>query len=517
MSDGNKPIRVRFAPSPTGRLHLGGGRTALYNYLLAKQTGGTFILRIEDTDRKRYVESAEQEIIDGLHWLGINWDEGPDVGGDYGPYRQTPKKALYREYAEKLIDQGDAYYCFCSSERLAKMKQDQQKRKEFPHYDGKCRDIPVEEARARIAAGEKYVIRFKTPKEGTTTVTDLIRGEITVENRTIDDYIIVKSDGLALYHLAAMVDDHLMKITHVIRGSEWIPTLPLHHLIIKAFGWDEPTWIHLSLFLRPGGGGKLSKRDLPNPNSDRDRGGKLSKRDSADSLMKDGYSIFLTDLSDLGYLPEALVNWMVLMGWSYDDHTEIFTMDELIKCFSIENLNPSPAAIDFKKLDHFNGVHIRRLTIEDLAARIKPFFTKAGLNADDETLLKIAPIIQERMVTLDESVDLAGFFFRDEVNPTVENLLQKGLDAAKCAEIADRSYDVLAALPEINPTIGEPEMRELVTEMGLKPAQVFGVMRVAVTGQRVSPPLFESMEILGKETVLARIKNAATMLHAAAA
>ncbi len=494
MTEKIKPVRVRFAPSPTGRLHLGGGRTALYNYLLAKKTGGTFILRIEDTDQKRYVASAEKEIIDGLHWLGIDWQEGPDVGGGYGPYRQTDKKALYRQYAEQLIEQGDAYYCFCSSERLAEMKQAQQKRKEFPHYDGRCRDLPLEEARKRIEAGEKYVIRFKTPKEGTTTVRDLVRGEITVENRTIDDYIIVKSDGWALYHLAAMVDDHMMKISHVIRGSEWIPTLPLHHLIIRAFGWDEPEWIHLSLFLKPDGKGKLSKRE------------------SAE-LMKDGYSIFLTDLIDLGYLPEAVVNWIALMGWSYDDHTEIFTLDELVNAFSVDHLNPAPAAINFTKLDHFNGVHIRRLTIEDLAARVKPFFEKAGIDADDATLLKIAPIIQERMVTLDEAVSLAGFFFRDELNPKAEDLIQKGLTAGQCAEIAEKSYAVLAKLPEIGVEIGEPEMRTLVAELGLKPAQVFGVLRVAVTGQRVSPPLFESMEIIGKETVLARIKKAVGILR----
>ena len=368
MTD-QKPVRVRFAPSPTGRLHLGGGRTALYNYLLAKKTGGTFILRIEDTDKKRYVEGAEREIIDGLRWLGIDWQEGPDVGGEYGPYRQADKKALYRQYAERLVEQGDAYYCFCSSERLSRMKQEQQQRKEFPHYDGCCREIPLDEARKRVAAGEPHVIRFKTPKEGVTTVRDLIRGEITVENRTIDDYIIVKSDGWALYHLAAMVDDHLMKISHVIRGSEWIPTLPLHHLIIRAFGWDEPEWIHLSLFLKPDGKGKVSKRD------------------SAD-FIKDGYSLFLTDLIDLGYLPEAVVNWIALMGWSFDDHTEIFTMDALVRDFSLEHLTPSPAAINFTKLDHFNGTHIRMLTIEDLAARIKPFFLKEGIDADDATLLK---------------------------------------------------------------------------------------------------------------------------------
>ncbi len=498
MSEPLKPVRVRFAPSPTGRLHLGGGRTALYNYLLAKKTGGTFILRIEDTDQKRYIESAEQEIMDGLHWLGIDWDEGPDKPGEAGPYRQSQRKQIYLDYAEKLINQGDAFYCFCSPERLREMKENQQKRREFPHYDGHCRDIPVAEARARIAAGESYVIRFKTPKEGSTTVRDHLRGEITVENRTIDDYIIVKSDGWALYHLAAMVDDHLMNISHVIRGSEWIPTLPLHHMIIKAFGWEEPVWIHLSVFLKPSGKGKMSKRE------------------SAD-LIKDGYSIFLTDLKDLGYLPEAVTNWIALMGWSFDDHTEFFNMPDLIRDFSLEKLNPSPAAINFTKLDHFNGLHIRSLATDDFVSRIEPFFAQKGLNADKETLTQIAPIIQERIGGLDEAPEIAGFFFRETVVPEVEDLFQKGLDAKQCAEIAARSYETLAPLSEISPVVGEPEMRLLVEAMQLKAAQVFGVLRVAVTGQRVSPPLFESMEIIGKDIVLDRIKNAQKMLEAYAA
>lgn len=494
MTNEMKPVRVRFAPSPTGRLHLGGGRTALYNYLLAKKTGGKFILRIEDTDRKRYIENAEQELMDGLHWLGIDWDEGPDKPGEFGPYRQSERKEIYLKYAEQLIKQGNAFYCFCTPERLHRMKEEQEKRKEFPHYDGHCRDISLEDARKRIAAGEPYVIRFKTPKEGVTTVHDAIRGEITVENRTIDDYIIVKSDGWALYHLAAMVDDHLMGITHVIRGSEWIPTLPLHHMIIQAFGWEEPVWIHLSVFLKPSGKGKMSKRE------------------SAD-LIKDGYSIFLTDFKDLGYLPEAVTNWIALMGWSYDDHTEFFTMEDLIKDFSIDHLNPSPAAINFTKLDYFNGVHIRALPVEDLAHRIKPFFEAKGYHPDDETLLKITPIIQERIVTLDDAPEIAGFFFEDHVTPQTADLIQKGLTAEKCAEIAEKSYQVLADLPEISPRIGEPEMRALVEELGLKPAQVFGVLRVAVTGRKVSPPLFESMEIIGKDIVLERIKTAAKMLR----
>ncbi|MRR29282.1 glutamate--tRNA ligase, partial [bacterium] len=235
-----KPTRVRFAPSPTGSLHLGGARTALYDFLFARQTGGQLILRIEDSDRRRFVEGAEEEIIAGLHWLGIEWDEGPGVGGPYGPYHQSARKEIYQQHADQLIAMGQAFTCFCTPERLEMVRTEQQRRKEAPHYDGTCRYLSVEEVKKRVDAGEQHVIRFKTPKDGTTTVTDLLRGEITVENRTLDDTILVRSDGLALYHLAAMVDDHLMKITHVIRGSEWLPSLPLHSMIHRAFGWEEP-------------------------------------------------------------------------------------------------------------------------------------------------------------------------------------------------------------------------------------------------------------------------------------
>lgn len=494
MTETERPIRVRFAPSPTGRLHLGSGRTALYDYLIAKKLGGQFILRIEDTDRNRYVPGAEKEIIDGLHWLGIDWDEGPDKGGPYGPYRQSERKEIYLKEAERLIEQGDAYYCFCTQERLQEMREKQQQNKEFPHYDGCCRNIDLSEAKRRVAAGEPHVIRFKTPKEGTTTVTDLLRGEITVENKTIEDYVIVKSDGWALYHLAAAVDDHLMKITHVIRSSEWLSTLPLHHMIHKALGWEEPIWVHLSVFLKPSGKGKMSKRD-------------------SEDMMKNGYSIFITDLQELGYLPEGVVNWAALMGWSYDDHTEYFTMKDLEEKFSLEHLNPSPAAINFSKLDHFNGMHIRTLPIDELAEKIQPFFTEAGIKTDLPTLRKIAPIIQERLVVLGDAVDFAGFFFAEDIPPVMEQLLQKGLDAKGCADVAARSYDVLSKLSVINAETAEEPMRQLIEEMGLKPGQVFGVLRGAISGQKVTPPLFESMEIIGRDKVLERIKTAEMFLR----
>lgn len=494
MGELNQPARVRFAPSPTGHMHLGSGRTALYDYLIARQTNGQFIVRIEDTDSKRFVEGTEQELLDGLAWLGLTWDEGTDVGGPYGPYRQSERKEIYAKYARQLVESGHAYYCFCTAERLGKVRTAQQARKEDPHYDGTCRKLTLEEADQRIAAGEPHVVRFKTPKEGSTTVRDIQRGEITVENSKIDDYILVKSDGLALYHLAATVDDHLMQITHVVRGAEWLPTFPLHGLIYRAFGWKEPQYIHLSVFLKPSGKGKMSKRE-------------------ASELMKDGRSIFIKDLEALGYLPEAVVNWIALMGWSYDDHTEFFTLDDLVEKFSLEKVNPSPAAINFTKLDHFNGLHIRSLTVEDLAQRIKPFFLKAGYYPDDALLLKITPLLQERLQTLDEAVEKAEFFFREDVSPAVAELVAKQMTADESAVVLERSLHVLEALPAFDVGSMEEPMRDLVEEMGLKAGQVFGILRVAVTGQKVSPPLFESMEIIGREKSLERIRKAIGLLR----
>ncbi|HVN16114.1 MAG TPA: glutamate--tRNA ligase [Anaerolineales bacterium] len=493
-SDANdRPVRTRFAPSPTGRMHIGSARSALYPFLLARRTGGTFILRIEDTDQKRFVPGAEQELIDGLHWLGIQYDEGPDIGGPYGPYRQTERRAIYHEQAWALVEAGKAFPCFCAPERLEKVRQEQLKNKQNPHYDGTCRLLSPEEARRRVDAGEKYVIRFKMPKEGSITTTDLLRGPITTENSALDDSVLLKSDGLPTYHLAAMVDDHLMQITHVIRGSEWLPSMPLHIHVIRAFGWQEPVFAHLSVFLKPSGKGKLSKRD------------------KADA-MKDGHSIYLGDMKELGYTPEGVLNWIALMGWGVPED-DVMTLDQMIERFSIDHLTPSPAAVNFAKLDHFNGTHIRLLSTEDLAARIKPYFIQAGLGVDEARLLKVVPLIQERLVTLDDCLDFAGFFFRENVEPNPDELIAKGLTAAQSAEAARKSYEILSSLPELNHQIAEPPMRDLVEKLGLTPNQVFGILRVATTGQKVSPPLFESMEVIGKEKVLERIKRAIAILE----
>lgn len=493
MESNNQPIRVRFAPSPTGHMHLGSARTALYDYLAAKRYGGQFILRIEDTDVKRYMPEAEQELIDGLRWLGIEYDEGPDIGGPYGPYRQSERKEIYQEYARKLIEQGKAYCCFCSPERLARVRDEQLKNKQSIQYDGTCRNLPEAEVKARIANGESYVVRFKTPQAGTTTVTDLLRGEITVENASLGDFILIKSDGWAVYHLAAMVDDMLMKITHVIRGSEWLPSLPLHGLICRAFGWKEPVWVHLSVFLKPSGKGKMSKRE------------------KAD-LIKDGHSIFIKDLKDLGYTPEGVINWIALMGWSYDDKTEFFTLPDLAEKFSLSKLNPSPAAINFTKLDYFNGLHIRALSDRELAERLVPFFHAEGIEASVDKLEKLAPILKERLPTLDEAIPMAAFFFKDKVAFSKDDLVQKGLTGENCREILQKTFDLMSSHATLDKDELEPILREYGEERNYSAGQVFGTLRVAITGQKVSPPLFESMAVIGLDVVLKRIQNAIGML-----
>ena len=489
-----KPVRVRFAPSPTGLTHLGSARTALYNYLLGRQLGGKFILRIEDTDQKRFDASAEADLINSLKWLGLTWNEGPDVGGPYAPYYQSKRSAIYRKHAEDLVENGSAFYCFCSPEELKVVREAQQKRHEQPHYSGKCRNIPPEEARQRVKNGESHVVRFKAPKEGHITVVDKLRGEITVENSKIDDMVLLKSDGFALYHLAAMVDDHLMEITHVLRSEEWLPSLPLHAHIYKSFGWEQPEWVHLSVFLKPSGKGKMSKRET-------------------EQMRLTGQSIFVKDLADLGYIPEGVVNWIALMGWSYDDHTEFFTMHDLIDKFDLGKLNPSPAAIDFKKLDHFNGLHIRALAPKDLAKRLVPYFEKAGYTVDAGQLAPIIPIIQTRMTTLDEGPELAGFFFREEIAPPVEMLVGKDMTAAQSAAAVRKAVEILEVLPEFSAANAEAPMRAVAEELGLKAGQFFGILRNAVTGQEVSPPLFESMEIIGRDVVLGRLKRAISELE----
>jgi glutamyl-tRNA synthetase len=326
---------------------------------------------------------------------------------------------------------------------------------------------------------------------------DLLRGEITVENSSIDDYILLKSSGMPVYHFAAILDDHLMGITHVLRGSEWLPTFPLHVLIYEAYGWEQPVWVHLSVLLNPSGKGKLSKRHM---GSDKE-GAK---------------AVFTLDLRELGYLPEAVLNWIGLMGWSYDDHQEFFPMDEFIEKFSLEKLNPSPAAVNFSKLDHFNGLHIRALTTEDLSDRLLPYFEQAGLTADRQLIEQITPLVQERIRTLDEAVEMSRFFFKEEISVPAEDLIGKKMTVQQSTQALEKTHSLIESLPTLDHEPFESALRDLADELGLKAGQLFGMLRMVVTGQRVSPPLIESMAIVGREKVLERIQDATEKLRALA-
>jgi glutamyl-tRNA synthetase len=494
MTNNTQPARVRFAPSPTGFLHIGNARTALYDYLLAKQTGGVFILRIEDTDQKRYQDTAEQDIKDALEWMGIQPDEDPDRGGPHAPYRQSKRVQIYQEIAKELIEKDQAYFCFCTQERLDEVREQQLKDNQTPHYDGTCRLLIKKEAAERAASGEPHVVRFKSPQDGTTTAVDALRGEITVENNTLDDIILIKSNGLAVYHLAAMTDDHLMGITHVFRGSEWLPTFPIHVLVYRAMGWEEPIWVHLSVLLKPDGKGKMSKRDT-------------------EVAREQGFPIFMKDMEEMGYIPEAVNNWIALMGWSYDDKTEYFTLKDLVEKFSVEKLNPSPAAINFSKLDHFNGLHIRELAVEDFASRIKPWFQKAGLEVRDEILVPVAASLQNRTKKLTEVVEMGGFFFHETVELAVERIVTDKLSAEQAAEAAGKILEIFQSLNEITQENAETGLRELASQMGLKAGQIFGLLREALAGQKVSPPIFDIITILGRDLVLERLEKAQEVLQ----
>jgi glutamyl-tRNA synthetase len=476
----DKPVRVRFAPSPTGYLHVGGARTALFNWLYARHHNGVFILRIEDTDRTRYQEDALQDLMDGLRWLGLDWDEGPEVGGDYGPYFQSQRLGLYQEYAQKLVDEGHAYKCYCSPERLAEMRKLQRGRDQTG-YDRRCRTLTAKERADYEAQGIVPVIRLAVPLEGQTSFHDIIRGDTTVENSSLDDLVLLKSDGYPTYHLANVVDDHFMAISHIMRADEWLPSVPRHVLLYQAFGWEIPIYAHLPVILAPTGKGKLSKR----------HGG-----------------VAVHDFRREGYLPEAMVNFLARVGWSYDDKTEFFTRQELIKKFDLEGVNKSPAAFSYDKLDWMNGTYIRQLGLDELAERLLPFLTGADL----ATVRRLAPLVQERLKKLAELVELTDFFFTAELDYDPQLLIGKKMTAEESLAALARARETLASLPDFGEETLEPALRALAEEMSLKVGQLFGVIRVAVTGKKVAPPLFGTLAVLGREKALLRMDKALQIL-----
>jgi len=486
-------VRVRFAPSPTGYFHVGGARTCLFNWLFARRHGGQFILRIEDTDRTRYQEEALSDLLEGLRWLGLDWDEGPEVGGPYGPYFQSERLHLYQEYAQKLLDMGYAYKCYCSPERLQQMREEQQRRGENIGYDRHCRELTAQERAEKEAQGIVPVVRLKVPLSGETAFHDLIRGRISIKNSQMDDFVLLKSDGFPTYHLANVVDDHLMKISHIMRADEWISSTPRHVLMYKAFGWTPPLYAHLPVILNPSGKGKMSKR----------------KTVGADGRE---YNVLVHEFREAGYLPEAMFNFLALVGWSYDDKTDILTREQIISHFDLDRISKSPAAFSYDKLDWMNGVYIRQLDVEDLARRIKPFLDRANLNADMDTVRRITPLIQKRLVKLSDAVALTDFFFVDELHYDPQLLIQKKMTVAQARQVLDESHRVLSALPSFDEDAIEKALRAKAEEMGLKARQFFGTLRIAITGKKVAPPLFGTLAILGREKVLRRIARARAML-----
>lgn len=486
-------VRVRFAPSPTGYLHIGGARTAIYNWLYARHSGGKFLLRIEDTDRHRYVPDALNDIMASMRWLGLDWDEGPEAGGDYGPYFQSERLELYKKYAEQLVDRGLAYRCYCTPERLEALRKSQEEAKTTIGYDRHCLNMTEAERRRCEASGIRPVIRFKIPREGHTKVRDLVRGEMEFENSTIDDFVLLKSDGYPTYHLANIIDDHLMRISHVMRGDEWLVSTPRHVLLYKAFGWDPPEFAHLPVFLAPGGG-------------------KLSKRHGATSVR---------EYRDKGILPEALFNFLLLLGWNPGTDQELFTAEEAVKAFSLERINASPVALSFEKLDWFNGVYIRNLTHEDLARRCLPYLAQAHLVPEPcpeerfRYLVSLMPLLQERLKSLPDITEAAGFFLAENIPaPAKEILIPKKMDQDQTLRVLEGAEQVLRGVdPEFKEAELERVLRELAVKLGLHDGQVFMPLRVAVSGKTATPGIFETLRALGKERVLKRVAAAKEVLR----
>ncbi len=485
------PVRVRFAPSPTGYPHVGGIRTAMFDWLMARHYGGKFILRIEDTDVARTVEGAVEYIMEGLRWLGLEGDEGPDVGGDYGPYTQSERLSLYQAAAERLVKQGDAYYCYCSTTRLEEMRAEQTRRKQPPGYDRLCRALTPQECAANDANGIKPVVRFKTPLTGQIIHDDVIYGKVTFDLSTLDDFVLLKSDGYPTYHLANVVDDHAMEISHVIRGEEWISSVPRHLLIYKALGYEPPQYVHHPLILGPDHS-------------------KLSKRHGDVSIL---------EFREGGYLPETMFNFIALIGWSLDDKTELMTRQQLIDSFSLERIGRTGAIFNREKLEWMNGVYIRNLTAEDFARRSLPFLEKSlppeiKRPLDINYLTKMLPLVQERAKTLAEVPGLVSFFFVEESDYPLDSLIGKGMTPESASRALEAARLKLVALPVFDEESMEALLRPLAVELGLKTGQLFGTLRTAVTGRTVSPPLFQTMAVLGKERCLKRIEAALNRLSA---
>ena len=500
-------MRVRFAPSPTGEPHIGNIRTVVFNWLFARQQEGRFILRIEDTDRERYQPGTIQVIMDGLRWLGMDWDEGPSlealatsgvedaeaysVGGLHGPYVQSERLELYQEAAETLIERGYAYRCNCTPERLARVREEQRAAGQHVMYDRHCRDLAVP-----VSADEPHVVRLKVPLEGETVVHDGIRGDVTFDNALIDDQILLKSDGFPTYHLAVVVDDHGMEISHVIRGDDWISSTPKRVLIYEAMGWETPMYCHVPLVNGPDGQ-------------------KLSKRHGATSI---------TEFRAQGYLPEALFNFLTLLGWSpgEGEEQEVFSREELVERFDLFRVNTSAATFAYEKLNWMNGVYIRELSEAELVERLLPFWQRAGLVPEPcpeemrPRLRLAASLVQERLKVLRDVIEWTDFMFTEIEPPPMELLVPKGLSGAESAEMLQGARDLLAKIEPFEPNAIEPPLRDLTDPLGVSVGQLLGTLRWATTNKKATPPLFGTLAAIGREQVLVRLDSAIERLRSEA-
>jgi len=479
-----KPVRVRIAPSPTGDPHVGTAYIALFNYVFAKKHGGQFILRIEDTDRARSTRESEEAILRALRWLGLSWDEGPDVGGPHGPYRQSERAQIYAEHARILVDRGHAYPCFCTEERLAALREQQRLEKKSGGYDGFCRRLAPAKAAARVAAGEKHVVRLAMPKEGESVVKDGLRGEVRFDYAGIDDQVLLKSDGFPTYHLANVVDDHLMGITHVIRAEEWISSTPKHVRLYEAFGWEAPEFFHMPL-LRNADKSKISKRKNP---------------------------VSIDYYRDAGFLPETLLNFLGLMGWSFGGDREKFTVAEMIEHFSWDKISLGGPVFDLTKLAWLNGLYLRDLSLDDLLARFRSW------RLGDDFLRRVLALAQPRIERLDQLVPLTEYFFSGDLTLTpalLGEMVPKGRDAAATATVLNDLVELLDNVRPFTVATVEPVVRAFGEKVGWKPKELFSVIRLAVSGRSAAPPLFDTMEVVGKEITRRRLRAAAAALAAA--
>lgn len=476
------PIRTRIAPSPTGIAHVGTAWMSMFDLALARQTGGQFVVRIEDTDRTRFVEGAEEKIYEAFEWLGIDYDEGVQKGGPNGPYKQSERLNIYREYIDQLLTTGHAYHCFCTPERLTEMREAQKKAGELPRYDRHCRNLTKEEVGQMLNSGTPYVVRLKMPDEGVIGWEDAIRGHVEFDVKNVDDGVLLKSDGFPTYHFAVVVDDHLMKITHVLRGEEWISSTPKHLLLYQAFKWQPPVFAHMPLIR----------------NADKS---KLSKRKNDVSILS---------YREKGYLPEALLNFIALLGWSHPNREEIFSFDEFLKIMSLDRIQKTGPVFDTKKLDWMNGVYIRNLSRQELVKRLEPYLPADFPRERMDTLL---PLVLERLVTLKDIEELTAFFYRP-IEVTAQVLSRKTTPEVAATQLSE----TISAL-EKNQSWKASELEVLIRQLQekheYKKSQYFMMIRVALTGKEATPPLFDTMAALGKELTLERLKHAQHLLSSA--